>query len=212
MLERTADRHEAPRLTLAQARAQPWAGDDDMATMLGWIETYLMMPHAQLGREGAVCPFTKQSARIDAIRVSISRSTAAGTAEATQLLRTAFDDLDRIPCKPGMEHFRTIVIGFPDCADQAGVAMLKQVQAELKWLALRRFRMIGLMFSGSDAPGLWNPAFRPQRSPIPMLAVRHIVENDAFFAVRHPLLCFPYLAKYGVGGARRLWSAWRAKP
>lgn len=214
MLERTAGQHDtasAPRLTITEARAGAWAADADMATMLGWIEGYLMRPHAELGREGAVCPFTKQSARIDAVRAAISRAGANDQPEVAKLMRTAFDELDAIPCKAGMEHFRTIIIGFPECMDDAAVEMLKRVQAEMKWVSLSRYRMIGLMFAKSDAPGLWNPNFRPQRSPMPILAIRHMVENDAFFAARHPLLCVPYLAKYKFKGVKRLWAAWKAK-
>ncbi len=214
MLERTAgpeNTTSAPRLTIAEARAGAWADDADMATMLGWIEGYLMKPHDQLGRTGAVCPFTKQSARIDAVRVAISRGAADDQAEVAQLMRTAFDELDAIPAKAGMEHFRTIIIGFPECLDDAGLEMLKRVQGEMKWVSLSRYRMVGLMFAKSEAPGLWNPEFRPQRSPMPILAIRHMVENDAFFAVRHPLLCVPYLAKYKLAGVKKLWAAWKAK-
>lgn len=214
MLERTPgteDLRAAPRLTLAQARSGVWVNDADMGVLLHWLETYLMKPHDELGRTGAVCPFTKQSAKIDAARVAISRAGADDLAEALGMMRAAFDELDKIPCKSGMEHFRTIIVGFPECSDERGLDMLKKVQKEMKWLSLSRFKMVGLMFAGSEAPGLWNHDFRPQRSPMPVLAIRHIVENDAFFAVRHPLLCAPYLLKYKFAGARKLWQVWRAK-
>ena len=212
MLERTIgteDMASAPRLTIAQARGGAWAADPDMGVMLGWLENYLMKPHDQLGRAGAVCPFTRQAAKIDAVRVAISRAGPGDGAEAVRLMRTAFDELERIPCKPGMEHFRTIIVGFPECGGEVGLDMLKKVQKEMKYVSLSRYKMVGLMFAQSEAPGLWNADFRPQRSPMPILAIRHIVENDAFFAVRHPLLCIPYLMKYRLAGARKLWSVWK---
>jgi hypothetical protein len=82
--------------------------------------------------------------------------------------------------------------------------MLQRVQKRNKFHSLSHRRMIGLMHAESDAPGLWNPDFRPLRSPLPVLAIRHLVEHDAPFAVRHPLLLLPYLAHFRLTGARRL--------
>jgi len=200
----------APRLTMAEARNGHWAADDGMAALLRWVETYLMSAHPELGRTGAVCPFTKQAAKIDTVRVAISHATAADEGEAFSLIRTCFSELERIPCKPGMEHFRTIIVGFPDCVGPDGVAMLETVQRRHKFYSLRRFRMIGMMHDANDAPGLWNPAFRPLRAPMPVLAIRHLVEQDAPFAALHPLLIPPYLLKFRLAGLRRLIAYRRA--
>ena len=199
----------APRLTMTEARAGAWGGDAAMQTLIGWVESYLMRGHADLGRTGAVCPFTKQAARIDTVRLAISRAGADDEDEAFGLIRGAFAELETIPCKPGMEHFRTIIIGFPECATEEGMAMLGRVQRRHKFFSLSRFRMIGYMFAANDAPGLWNPEFRPLRAPMPVLAIRHLVEQDAPFAARHPLLMVPYLAKFRFAGAKRLYDFWR---
>jgi hypothetical protein len=61
----------APRLTMAEARAGAWGEDTAMQTLIGWVESYLMSAHPDLGRTGAVCPFTKQAARIDTVRLAI---------------------------------------------------------------------------------------------------------------------------------------------
>lgn len=207
MLDRTSGQHDlatAPRLTIAESQTGAWADDVDMTTLRGWVESYLMLGHADLGRTGAVCPFTKQAARIDTVRLAISRAGAADEEEAFKLIRGGFTELDAIPCKPGMEHFRTIIVGFPECADAAGMAMLERVQRRHKFYSLSRFRMIGYMFANNDAPGLWNPDFRPLRAPMPVLAIRHLVEQDAPFAARHPLLMVPFLLKFRLAGLRRL--------
>jgi hypothetical protein len=64
--------------------------------------------------------------------------------------------------------------------------------------------MLGRFDSFSNEPGLWRDDFRPLRSPIPILAVRELVENDAPFAMRHPLLIPFYLFRYPIAGAKRL--------
>jgi hypothetical protein len=212
MLDRIADSGAAAaRLTIAAARSGVWAEDDAMVRLLGWVESYLMQGHPDLGRTGAVCPFTKQAAKLDTVRVAVSHASAADEEEAFALIRTCFGELEQIPCKPGMEHFRTIIIGFPDCAGAEGVAMLQRVQARHKFYSLGRFRMIGMMHANSDAPGLWNPDFRPLRSTMPVLAIRHLVEQDAPFAALHPLLIPPYLLKFKFAGAKRLIAYWRGR-
>jgi hypothetical protein len=84
-----------------------------------------------------------------------------------------------------MQHFRTIIVGFPNADDSAGHAALKRLQAQLKLYSFLRGLMIGRFHPQSEDPGLWNPHFRPLRAPLPMLAIRHMVENDAPFALRH---------------------------
>lgn len=203
---RTAEARDA-LLTFAQARADIDSDPEanvPLATLLGWVETYLMREHPDLGRTGAVCPFTRQAARIDTARLAICGAGPDDEERAFALIRGSFGALDAIPCKPAMAHFRTVIIGFPNCAGERGVAMLQGIQKRHKFYSLSRGRMIGLMYEASAAPGLWNRDFRPLRAPLPVLAIRHMVEHDAPFAARHPLLLTPYLAKFRLAGAKRL--------
>lgn len=199
-------------MTLEAARqsAREAAPDAPLATLLSWVEDYLMRGHADLGRTGAVCPFTRQAARLDTVRLGISNQRATDEDAAFALVRSGFGALDAIPCKAGMQHFRTVIIGFPKCDSPDGIAMLKRVQDRHKFYSLRRNRMIGLMHATSEAPGLWNSDFRPLRAPLPVIAIRHMVEHDAPFAARHPLLLLPYLARFPITGSRRLIAHLRA--
>jgi hypothetical protein len=196
---------DAALLGVEAARARSAdAPDSQLATLLGWVEGYLMGGHADLGRTGAVCPFTRQAAKIDTVRLAVSAAGPADEAEAFALIRASFAALEAIPAKASMAHFRTVIIGFPACTGDDGIAMLRRVQDRHKFYSLSRNRMIGLMHAQSEAPGLWNPDFRPLRSPFPILAIRHMVEHDAPFAARHPLLLLPYLARFPLAGTRRL--------
>lgn len=197
---------EPQLLSFAEARSRCEGIDagQPLAVLQGWVEHYLMSPHADLGRPGAVCPFTRQAAKLDTVRLAIAPASAQDEDAAFAAVSRGFADLDAIPAKPTMRHFRTVILGFPNCADPAGTAMLQRVQKRLKFRALRRLRMIGLMYAESEAPGLWNPRFRPLRAPFPIIAIRHMVEQDAPFAARHPLLLLPYLARFPLAGTRRL--------
>lgn len=204
---------EPQLLTLPDARARSADGAaPSLATLVDWVETYLMSAHADLGRSGAVCPFTRQAAKLDMVRLGISTAAAANEEAAFAAVNRSFADLDAIPAQATLQHFRTVILGFPGCAGPAGTTMLQRVQKRLKFASLRRFRMIGLMHPDSEAPGLWNPQFRPLRAPFPVVAVRHMVEHDAPFAARHPLLMLPYLARFRMAGAKRLITHLRAGP
>jgi hypothetical protein len=72
------------------------------------------------------------------------------------------------------------------------------------------FRMLGLMHPSSDARGVWNPDFRPLRAPMPLLAMRYMVEQDAALIADHRLQWPPYFLKFGAAGVRRLLACRRA--
>jgi hypothetical protein len=65
-----------------------------------------------------------------------------------------------------------------------GAAIVDQVQIRLKPFFVETGLMLGEFHSANQSPGLRNPAFRPLRSPIPMLAIRHMVESDLPFLIR----------------------------
>jgi acetyl esterase/lipase len=197
-------------IAAVRARCTNQPGPPALAGLLGWVEGYLMAGHADLGRTGAVCPFTRQAAKLDTVRLGVSEARPGDEAAAFSLIRRSFQALEAIPAKPAMAHFRTVIVGFPNCGGEDGIAMLKRVQDRHKFYSLTRNRMIGLMYAGSDAPGLWNPEFRPLRAPLPVLAIRHMVEHDAPFAARHPLLLVPYLARFPLAGTKRLLAHVRA--
>lgn len=182
-----------------------------LSVLAGWLGDYAMSDHAELGRTGTVCPFVKQASRLDTLRLGISLAGPKDEAAVFTHIRGSFDDLKRIPAPRGKERLRTIAIGFPDCASDDGIAMLERVYARHKYYTLLRSQMIAFFHPGSQTHGLWNPAFRPMQSPMPVIAVRYLIEQDAAFAAKHKLMTGPYLLRFGVPGARRLADHWRAR-
>lgn len=190
-------------LTYEQARDRA-AIDPAMSALFNWLESYPGNPHAELGRPGAICPFTRPSRRLGATRISLSSAGAKDEERAFAHVRRAYADLDRIPVERGKEEFRAVVIAFPNCMSDAGIEMLERVAKQHKYYSIVRFRTIGLLHEKSKAPGLWNPNFHPMRAPMPLVAIRHIVEQDAPFIIDQHLQWAPYLLRFGLPGARRL--------
>lgn len=203
--------HDTELISLA-AGCDPVGRGGLMLTLAEWVDSYPMNTHPDLGRAGAVCPFTRLAKKKDTIRLRVS---AAGPEHEDRVFATllaGFRDLETIPAKGEARILRVVVIGFPRCDSDEGVTMLHRVQRRLRLHALLRFRMMGFMHPRSDSEGLWNPAFRPLRAPMPVIAVRHLVEQDAPFIARQHLQWGPYLLRYGLRGARRLYDVRRGKP
>ena len=200
-------RHDfPPTLALRKLSAFPPDAEPDGAAgqVAAWMRAYLMRPHPDLGRSGAVCPYTPLAARADLALIGSSEATDADDIHAT--MREAVRAFDEMSCTPAQKTFRCVLVAFP----KAERAQLKAVQNKLRPESTRRAKMIGLFEPEAPDPGLLNPDFRPLRAPLPLLAIRSLVENDAPFVLRNPRLAPIYLWRFPISGplklARRLWS------
>ena len=176
----------------------------DARVLADWVRQYLMRPHPDLGRTGHVCPFTAKAARLALLRIGIS---PLGPADRHQILRTMRDAMQAfhvLPSTRATRIFRTVIVGFPNCTGADGIAALHRVQNAMRYHSLVGAKMIGLFEPGSQATGLINAEFRPLRSPVPVLAIRMLVEQDAPFVARNPLLAPIYVLKFPLAGTRRL--------
>ena len=180
-------------------------------TLFDWVQTYPMNTHAELGRAGVVCPYTRQARKLDSLRLGVCWTDPNDEERAFDAIRRGFEELRHIRVKSGQEQFRTVVIAFPGCDSGAGLAMLMRAQRRHRYYAMLRFRMMGFMHPRSESPGLWNPDFRPLRAPMPVLAVRYLVEQDAPFIAGQHLQWPAYLLRYGIAGAKRLHAVRRSR-
>lgn len=185
----------------------PTADAATLTEVAQWMRDYLMSAHPDLGRPGDVCPFTGQAARLDVFRLAASEAGPNDPLTIRRQMLRAFATFDAIGYPRGMANFRSVIVAFPHCANPAGIASLAAVQKSLRRLSFATARMIGVFHQDADAPGLWNPAFRPLRSPIPLIAIRALVKNDAAFVMRHPLLAPAYLRRFPLAGSKRLIAA-----
>jgi hypothetical protein len=182
----------------------PPGGGATLLEVAHWMRSYLMSAHPDLGRTGDVCPFAGQAARADLLRIAVSEAGPDDLLAIRRQMLGAFATFDAIPYPRGMANFRAVVAAFPNCASPDGVAALAAVQKSLRRLSFATARMVGVFHQEAEAQGLWNPAFRPLRAPIPLIAIRALVENDAAFVMRHPLLAPAYLRRFRFAGGKRL--------
>jgi len=176
--------------------------DGDAAAMrriAAWSRDFLVPEHSDLGRDGPVCPFTKTSMKKDLFFLTTLRT--RDPAQPVEDTINSFGDWYRDLAASASEDdrkFLTFLIVLPDVelVDSTG---LDDLQRRLKTRFVQDGLMIGQFHPACDQPGIWNDAFRPLRSPIPLLAIRAMVQYDLPFLMGAPEHLDAYLSRFAPG-------------
>ena len=80
-----------------------------------------------------------------------------------------------------IDIFGAMVVIFPDVTNDEAPMVIDPLQHDLKPSFVQEGLMLGEFHPHSARPGLRNRYFCPLRSPIPLLAIRHMVESDVDF-------------------------------
>ncbi|WP_223807359.1 FAD-dependent oxidoreductase [Montanilutibacter psychrotolerans] len=179
-----------------------------LAVTVDWVRTFLARPHPDVGRSGPVCPFTPTALALDTIwltEITDRNPDPARLADVVGKYRDLFFEIE--PRNGSVAINKTILIVFPNLGADAA-ALIDDVQRELKPSFVDLGLMLGEFHSRNESPGLRNPDFRPLRSPVPMVAIRLMVETDLPFLRRHidePTVRAAYLRSYlrRLGGTVR---------
>ena len=172
--------------------------DRDVAAMIEgvrwWAETYLTNPHPDLGRSGAVCPFTKASLEKDMFWVGATAEKYTSADDLVTLIGNLASQFRDLPGAEGKAAvFKTTLVLLPNVTDYA---LIDAAHEKLKSDFITEGLMIGQFYPGCEVPGLWNPLFRPLDAPMPMLVVRHMVATDFPFLVSRIDWIEVYLRKF----------------
>jgi hypothetical protein len=184
--------------------------DAPMAVILAWVNSFLARPHPDVGRPGPVCPFTPTALALDTIWLTEIEETDPDRDTIVRLIGQYRDLFLQIEPRSGpMAINKTILVVFPHLGGDAA-KLIDEAQSELKASFVELGLMLGEFHADNESPGLRNPEFRPLRSPVPMLAIRHMVESDLPFlrrSIDEPGIRAAYLRSY----LRRLGGTIRAK-
>jgi len=160
----------------------------------GWIREYLMEPHRDLGRAGPVCPFARASLDQDMLWITAVHSELPAFSKLVAELHTLRDTFLELEPADGPESLlKAVFIVFPDLTD---VAVIDAVQQALKPEFVDAGLMVGQFYDGCTERGLWNADFRPLQSPVPLLAIRHMVGSDFAFLNTSPAWVEAYLRRF----------------
>lgn len=209
-----------PRIPVAEAlRGGGAAGEayDEAAratllAMARYVAGFLTSAHPELGRSGAVCPFARQAADAQLIRLTACDSISeADILDGVAELRGELADLAAWPGRGFGPPHRAIVAVFPQLAEPDGARLIERIQKRLKPSFVQGRMMIGQFFPSCPEPGLWNPAFRPLQSPVISLAMRNITIFDAPFMLERAEYVAAFVDAFGAAGRAMIAKASRAR-
>jgi hypothetical protein len=177
-----------------------------LRTTVEWAKTYLCRPHEQLGRKGYVCPYVPMSLEKGFFFMTVYRGERIDPEQVRELVMKYRDwFLELEPRESNDAQYKTILMLFPDIDPEDTPQIIDETQSMLKPDYVAKGIMIGEFHQGPpQKAGLWNPAFRPLASPIPMLVIRHMVPTDFPFLKNDRVFVDPYLSLYGQNIPKKL--------
>jgi hypothetical protein len=165
-----------------------------------WVRTFLAQPHPNLGRSGKVCPYIPFALRFDTIQLAVIRPQKTSQQELENTVKDYRDIFLQSEPKVGEAAiYKVFLLIFPDINIQDTSILIDEVQKKLKPYFVESGLMLGEFHMLNQSPGLHNPNFLPLRSPIPLLAIRFMVEPDLPFLKNPsdtPELRIKYLETY----------------
>jgi len=178
----------------------PVAGHlEPLRRIVQWAQEYLCRPHPELGREGPVCPFVQAAMRKGLFLLAVCPGRALDQEAVRDTLRRYRDWFLELEPREGNDApFKTVLTLFPDLDEADVPRLIEATQQELKAAYVEHGLMIGEFHAGPPVKaGLWNPDFRPLRSPVPMLVIRHMVPTDFAFLRDDKPFVRAYLQRFG---------------
>jgi Cys-tRNA(Pro) deacylase len=164
-----------------------------------WATSYLCAPHPELGRSGPVCPFVPGALVKKLIFATVYEDTDLDVSAIKAILLSEMERFIALDPVSGNEaQFKALMVLFPELPADRAADLIETAQAELQGSFVPNGLMVGEFHSGPpDKRGLWNPEFRPLYSPVPMLAIRHMVPTDVLFLKDSAPLFREYIKIYG---------------
>lgn len=169
-----------------------------------WASGYLSKSHPDLGRKGAVCPFTSPSIKKDLFSVAYLDGDDLSREDIAASLTEVISEFQSSPpSDPNDEALKTALLVFPELEDHS---LIDEIQMEFKNLFIKYDLMVGQFYPGCGEGGLWNPHFRPLDAPYAMIAIRRMTSSDYPFLTGDEEWASAYLTKFAPDIPARLRS------
>ncbi len=155
-------------------------------TALRWLTGYLAQPHPAVGRDGAVCPFVEPALQAGSVEIQVWDLPAdPGEADLVDAIDRAAAEFRRLDFAGRNPTLHALVVVLPDLAGDQ-LDRLDAAQAVRKTELARDGLMLGQFHPRCPEPAARNPDFLVGRSPLPMIALRHMAFHDVLFLHERP--------------------------
>ena len=152
---------------------------------LAWLEGFIMQPHAELGRRGAVCPFARPVHNEESLVFCVWDAGDLRFDEFQTVLQKLPDSYYRL-----LASMRANAKLFSMCVFVSGLEedqydqYIDEAHALTKPVFMDAGLMIGEFHPLSATKGVHSKTFRPMRSSQPAFVVRAMSPHDALFIDR----------------------------
>lgn len=159
--------------------AYPRAGE-----LRRWMVDYLCRSHPDLGRPGAVCPYTNRAITIRSLWAAFITGREIDRSRIGEIAADLYDLFPTLPPRTEPDsRLKAVLAVFPDLTEYTDI---EAVQHDQKTRFVEQGLMLGQFYPGCTVPGLHNPSFPALDAPLPMLAVRYMAPTDfPFLNSRH---------------------------
>lgn len=169
-----------------------------LTRILYWAKTFLVSGHDELGRTGPVCPYTQPSLRKDLFHLA-SPADLTGPVDGAAVIAQLRSMYERLSAglDEADQELLTLLVVLPQL-DHEDSTELDLLQRKAKDEFVAEGLMIGQFHPTCPEPGLWNPDFRPLRSPVPLLAIRKLLVFDLPFLIDVDMHVDTYLQRFAA--------------
>ena len=191
----------------------PQSDPDALRTVADWIESFIVRPHADLGRVGPVCPFVPKSLDRKTLWLAPEHVGDRNVPELVDLVR-GYQRLFLSAQPTGDDAiYKAIVVVFIDLSpDQAG-DFFDHILHELAVPSyVADGFVMGGSYEGNEAGAIYNPSFLPFTSPVPFLLIRQAVTSDWKFFLDDDAWLKLWAQHHGGSGAEALAQELRRLP
>ena len=175
-------------------------------TVADWTRDFVSQGHPQLGRNGTVCPYVPPAIEHDTLWFAVEHVHDLSEGQRVDLMnqyKDAFLRMDpRKEDEPEEAEKKTFLIIFPDLPQEKLGDQLEAIQRPLRDEFVREGLMLGEFFPLSPSRAVHNREFRPFRSPLPMLTIRHMISADWLFLSAKPEWTQAWFARFHDGENR----------
>jgi heptaprenyl diphosphate synthase len=171
--------------------------------LLIWARNYLMQEHESINRPyapQAVCPFVEASVRANCLHIVFHDEFdgRCPIAIADQILEYVEPFKQEPPFAPNEQMLKALLIVFPNIKEEF-LNVLDVCHKMIKPKMVDSGLMVGQFHSKCETRGIHNPAWNAiSKSPVPLMAVRHMVIHDIIFLENNDAWFRAYDASFGA--------------
>ena len=191
--------------------------ESDLGALLAvaeWIKGFVTRPHEELGRAGPVCPFVPGSLERKTLWLVPEQISGRSVPDVVQLMsgyKSLF--LGTHPVDGEDANYKSLVVVFTDLsADRAK----DYFDGILQGLGASSYAEDGLVLGGfyesNEGTAIYNSSFRPFRSPVPFLLLRHAVISDWKFFLDNEDWLNLWARRFGESAVQALAAELRRLP